>query len=113
MVDVNPLTLGLEVGGGGVLGFLTGYTAKKVVKIVALLIGAQLALFKFLETRGVLEVNWERLYTSAGNATTTAANATVNNGNGGSGRGIFESILSILPVGGGFAVGALVGFKRG
>jgi len=105
----------LEVGGGGVLGFLTGYTAKKVVKIVALLIGAQLALFKFLETRGVLDVNWGRLYTGAGNATDAAANATMNgtSGDGGSGGGIFESILSVLPVGGGFAVGALVGFKRG
>jgi len=115
MVELDPLSLGIEVGGGGVLGFLTGYAAKKVVKIVAILVGAQLALFKFLETRGVLEVNWERLYTGAGNATTTAANATMNNagGNGGSGGGIFESILSVLPVGGGFAVGALVGFKRG
>ena len=114
MVELDPLSLGVEVGGGGVLGFLTGYTAKKVVKVIAVLIGAQLALFKFLETRGVLEVNWERLYTGAGNATATAANATVGNGNsGGSNGGLFESIISVLPVGGGFAVGALAGFKRG
>jgi uncharacterized membrane protein (Fun14 family) len=114
MVELDPLSLGIEVGGGGVLGFLTGYAAKKIVKIVAVLIGAQLALFKFLETRGVLEVNWEHLYAGAGNATTTAANATMNNGgDSGSGGGLFESLLSVLPVGGGFAVGALVGFKRG
>jgi len=92
MVELDPLSLGLEVGGEGVLGFLTRYAAKKVVKVVAILVGAQLALFKFLETRGVLEVNWRRLYTGAGNATTAAANATV---------------------GGGFALGAFVGFKRG
>lgn len=116
MVELDPLSLGIEVGGGGVLGFLTGYAAKKVVKVVAILVGAQLAVFKFLETRGVLEVNWERLYTGAGNATTAAANATVGgneNPGEGAGGGLFESVLSALPVGGGFAVGAFVGFKRG
>jgi len=124
MVEIDPLSLGLEVGGGGILGFLTGYAAKKVVKIVAILIGAQLALFKFLETRGVLEVNWEVLYTGAANTTTAAANATMGgnaSGNAsnttsqaaGNGGGLFESFLSMLPVGGGFAAGALVGFKKG
>jgi uncharacterized membrane protein (Fun14 family) len=115
MVELDTLGLGLEVGGGGVLGFLTGYAAKKVVKIVAVLIGAQLALFKFLETRGVLEVNWERLYTGAGNATTAAANATVggNETSAQTNGSLFNSVLSAIPIGGGFAVGAFVGFKRG
>lgn len=125
MVDIDPLSLGLEVGGGGILGFLTGYAAKKVVKIVAILIGAQLALFKFLETRGVLEVNWEALYTGAANTTKAAANATMGGnqtGNatseaggsaGAAGGGLFESLLSTLPVGGSFAAGAFVGFKKG
>ena len=114
-MELDPLSLGIEVGGGGVLGFLTGYAAKKVVKVVAVLIGAQLALFKFLETRGVLEVNWERLYTGAGNATTAAANATVggNETSAQTNGGLFESILSAIPVGSGFALGAFVGFKRG
>jgi uncharacterized membrane protein (Fun14 family) len=129
MVELDPLSLGLEVGGGGILGFLTGYAAKKVVKIVAILIGAQLALFKFLETRGVLEVNWDALYTGAANTTRAAANATMGGGNAsgnatnatgnataetaGAGGGLFESLLSVLPVGGGFTAGALIGFKKG
>jgi uncharacterized membrane protein (Fun14 family) len=124
MVEIDPLSLGLEVGGGGILGFLTGYAAKKVVKVIAILIGAQLALFKFLETRGVLEVNWEALYTGAANTTRAAANATMGGnrtgnasnataGTAGNGGGLFESLLSALPVGGGFAAGALIGFKKG
>ncbi len=122
MVELDPMSLGLEVGGGGVLGFLTGYAAKKVVKVVAVLIGAQLALFKFLETRGVLEVNWEAMYTGASNTTRAAANATMGgnetgnataNGAEAAGGGLFESFLSMLPVGGGFAAGALIGFRRG
>jgi len=123
MVEIDALSLGLEVGGGGVLGFLTGYAAKKVVKVVAVLIGAQLALFKFLETRGVLDVNWDALYGGAANTTRAAANATVGgggnasnataNGANGAGGGLLESFLSALPVGGGFAAGALVGFKKG
>jgi uncharacterized membrane protein (Fun14 family) len=126
MVELDPLSLGLEVGGGGILGFLTGYAAKKVVKIVAILIGAQLALFKFLETRGVLDVHWEALYTGAANTTKAAANVTIGGnktgnatgnataeGAGAAGGGLFESFLSMLPVGGGFAAGALIGFKKG
>ncbi|MFP4188909.1 MAG: FUN14 domain-containing protein, partial [Halobacteriales archaeon] len=86
-------------------------------------IGAQLALFKFLETRGVLEVNWEALYTGAANTTTAAANATMGGNSTGNasnttsqaagGSGLFESLLSMLPVGGGFTAGALIGFKKG
>ena len=116
MIDINPLQLGLELGGGGTLGFITGYAAKKIVKVIAVIIGVQLALFKFLETRGVLEVHWKRLYSTASNATRSAANATVGNQTGEAtnpGGGILESFLSMLPVGGGFAAGVLVGFKMG
>jgi uncharacterized membrane protein (Fun14 family) len=123
MVELDPLQLGLEVGGGGALGFIAGFAVKKVVKVVAVLVGLQLALFKFLETRGVIEVHWRRLYSSAGNVTQTAANATIGGNetgnataettNGAGGAGLAESFLSVLPVGGAFATGAFIGFTTG
>lgn len=105
MVDLNPQQLGLEVGGGAVVGALIGFTAKKVAKIIAILIGIELALFKFLETRGVLDVNWDAIYTTAGN-TTEAATSTQP-------PGWAMSALSALPVSAGFTGGFLIGFKKG
>ncbi len=104
----NFAQLGLEVGGGAVLGFITGYAAKKVVKVVAVIIGLQLALFKFLETRGVMEVHWTRLYNSTANVTSAGAEQATEEGGG-----LLNSFLAMLPVGGGFAAGAAVGFKKG
>ncbi|MDY6779429.1 MAG: FUN14 domain-containing protein [Halobacteria archaeon] len=104
---LDPLQLGLEFGGGGVLGLLTGFAAKKVAKIIAFIIGAEIALLKFLETKGVLDVNWGALAGAAGNVT----QAGVEAGTGTS--GYLMSILSAIPVGGGFALGAFVGFKKG
>ncbi len=99
--------MGLEAGGGAVLGFITGYAAKKVVKVVAVLVGLQLALFAFLETRGVLTVHWERMYDTTGNVTSAGADHATE-----AGGSLFESFIAMLPVGGGFAAGAALGFQR-
>jgi len=41
MVDLNPQQLGLELGGGAVIGGVIGFAAKKVAKIIAVLVGIQ------------------------------------------------------------------------
>lgn len=111
-MEVDTAQLGMEIGGGGVLGFVTGYATKKIIKIIAVLIGAQLVLFKILETRGVIEVNWGSLYTGAGNMTAAASETSVS-GNASSNGILVDSLLSALPAGGGFVTGALLGFKYG
>lgn len=104
---VDFMGLGLEVGGGAVLGAVTGWAAKKVAKIIAFIIGVEIALFKFLETKGVLTVDWDALQGAAGNATNSTANQA------GQAAGWFQSILSVLPVGAGFTAGAFLGWKKG
>jgi uncharacterized membrane protein (Fun14 family) len=113
-MEVDTAQLGMEIGGGGVLGFVTGYATKKVIKIIAVLIGAQLVLFKILETRGVIEINWGSLYTGAGNMTAAASETSVSGNASSNGNGsLVDSLLSALPAGGGFVTGALLGFKYG
>jgi uncharacterized membrane protein (Fun14 family) len=46
--------LGLQMGGSALIGAIIGFTAKKVAKIIAVIIGLELVLFKFLESRGIL-----------------------------------------------------------
>jgi uncharacterized membrane protein (Fun14 family) len=105
---LNLQQMGLEVGTGGVIGGIIGYAAKKVAKIIAVLVGLQLALFKFLETRGILEVNWQALGGATQNATAGATNAAA-----GQPPSWIVSLLSALPVSAGFTGGFLVGFRRG
>ena len=105
MVDIGVQQVGLEIGGGALIGGIIGFAAKKIAKLIAIIVGLELALFKFLETRGILSVNWEAISGAAGNSTQTATSAQP--------PGWLTSLLSALPVSAGFAGGFLVGFKKG
>ena len=106
-LDFSLQQVGLEVGGGAVIGGVIGFAAKKIAKLIAVIIGLELALFKFLETRGVLQVNWEKITNASANATSTAQEG------GEASAGYLESIVSTLPVGAGFTGGFFVGFRKG
>ena len=108
MVELNPQQLGIEAGGGAVIGAIIGFAAKKIAKLIAVLVGLELALFKFLETRGVLEVNWAAITGSATEATEAAGGAA-----SGQPPSWLMSLFSALPVSAGFTGGFLVGFKKG
>jgi uncharacterized membrane protein (Fun14 family) len=97
--------MGLELGTGAVIGGIIGFAAKKIAKLIAVIVGLQLALFKFLETRGVLKVDWSAISGAAQNTTSTAAASQPPSW--------VSSLLSALPVSAGFTGGFLVGFKQG
>jgi uncharacterized membrane protein (Fun14 family) len=97
--------LGLEFGSGAVIGGIIGFAAKKIAKIIAVLVGLELALFKFLESRGILTVDWEKLTGGLVSATQDAATGAPPDWT--------MTILSTLSISGGFAGGFLVGFKKG
>jgi len=103
MVEEFLTQLGLEFGSGAVIGALIGFTAKKVAKIVAVIVGAELALFKFLESKGLIVVRWDEL---------TAGLLEAPNQFPATDRWI-EPILSSLSVGAGFTGGFYLGFRRG
>ncbi|MFC3476635.1 FUN14 domain-containing protein [Halobacterium litoreum] len=105
MVDVNLTSLGLEFGGGAGIGAIIGFAAKKVAKLIAVLVGLELALFKFLESRGIITVDWERLTAGMVDATQMGAN--------GAPPSWVNTLLSTLSVSAGFTGGFLLGFRRG
>lgn len=105
MVQIDFQQLGLEFGSGAVIGGIIGFAAKKVAKLIAIIIGLELALFKFLESRGILTVDWGAL--SAGLLGTAQDAAT------GAPPSWVMTILSTLSVSAGFTGGFLLGFKRG
>jgi uncharacterized membrane protein (Fun14 family) len=99
--------IGIEAGGGAIIGGVIGFAAKKIAKLIAVLIGLELALFKFLETRGVLDVNWNKITNASSNVTDAAQEG------GSAGAGYIDSLLSTLPVGAGFTGGFFLGFRKG
>lgn len=103
-LGIDVAQLGLDLGTGGAIGGVTGFAAKKVAKIVAVLVGLQLAAFKFLESRGVLTVDWAQLSAGLLSGAETAA---------GEPPSWMMSILSTLSISGGFAAGFMAGFKFG
>lgn len=103
MVDITFQQIGFEAGGGAVVGGVIGFAAKKIAKLIAIIIGVQLALFKFLETKGVLSVDWSAITGVASEGASEAPEA----------QGWLMSVLSTLPVSAGFTGGFLLGFKKG
>ncbi len=105
VADINVQQLGMELGSGAVIGGVIGFAAKKVAKLIAVIVGLELALFKFLESRQIIAVDWERLTAGAVKAGEAAASGTPPSW--------LMTFLSTLSVSAGFTGGFLLGFKRG
>ena len=105
MVAIDIQQLGLEFGGGAIVGGLIGFTLKKVAKAVAIIVGLELALFRFLESREILIVDWDRLTLGLVDVAESAAAGTPPSW--------VMTILSTLSISAGFTGGFLLGFKKG
>ncbi|MDF9746512.1 FUN14 domain-containing protein [Natrinema salsiterrestre] len=105
MIDLDPTTLGLEFGGGAAIGGLIGFATKKLAKLLAVIVGVQLMLFRYLESQGILIVDWNRLSAGLLKTQTRAQDAADISW--------LQSMISTLSIGAGFTGGFLVGFKRG
>lgn len=105
MIDaIDFQSLGMELGTGAVIGGIVGFATKKIAKVIAVIIGVELALFKFLESRGILTVDWDRLGATFLDAGRVAGETPPS---------WLQTILSTLSVSAGFTGGFFVGWRRG
>jgi uncharacterized membrane protein (Fun14 family) len=49
------------VGGGFLIGFITGYAIKKVVRLTAVIVGLFFAALAYLEYQRILKVDWHKV----------------------------------------------------
>ena len=63
------------LGGGFFVGILIGYALKKVIKLLAVIIGLFLAGLAYLQYHQIANVNWNKLQTVSEGAITTVSNA--------------------------------------
>jgi uncharacterized membrane protein (Fun14 family) len=66
------------LGGGFFVGVLIGYALKKVIKIVAVIVGLFLAGLAYLQYHQIANINWNKLQTVSEGALTTFSNTIIH-----------------------------------
>ncbi len=97
-------TLLMEVGFPAGLGFIIGYTLKKIAKIVLAIFGIFLLALYYLQMKGLITINTEKLTESLKNITTSGVQQFS--------RIIDFMISGVLPAGS-FVAGLALGLKKG
>jgi uncharacterized membrane protein (Fun14 family) len=99
----NFMPLLTTVGFGGITGFLVGIAIRYVIKILAIIAGLFLAALMYLQSQGILNVNWGKLQTMSQpvlSAVTNNLNSTAT-GHGtaaAAAPNIIHSNLAFLPI---------------
>jgi len=98
---LTPLVF--QLGAGGIAGFIVGYAFKKLLKLLAIIVGLFVAALIYLAYAGIIEVHFDKLAEAISGLLGKAGQAT----------GLLVAIISFLPFAGSFAAGLLIGWKMG
>lgn len=122
--SITPL-LG-TVGFGGVAGFLVGFALKKIIKILSIIAGVFFAAVMYLQSQGILNINWEKLQTVSEPIISILTNNITSTTAGGIGLQTVQPISSSLsflptaitanmglPLTGSAAMGFTIGMMKG
>ena len=112
----NFVSTGATIGGGFFIGVLIGYALKKVVKLVAVVVGLFFAGIAYLQYEGVVTVNWSKLQAASQNTVSTIANATTQIPGFGSDHHTAAALVMTsvgIPLTGSLSMGIAIGFMKG
>jgi uncharacterized membrane protein (Fun14 family) len=109
------------LGGGFFIGILIGYALKKVIKLLAVIVGLFLAGLAYLQYHQIASINWNRLQTVSEGAITTLSNALTQitgvNGDSSDVHAAAASSLAMtsfgIPLTGSMSAGFTIGFIKG
>ena len=74
----NISSYATTIGGGFFIGILIGYALKKVIKLLAVIVGLFLAGLAYLQYHQIANINWNKLQTVLSEGTiTTLSNAII------------------------------------
>src|SRR2546423_11242024 len=94
-IESNIMPFVSTIGFGGIVGFLIGFTIKRIMKILAIIAGVFFAALLYLESQHIVNVNWDKLQTiSNGVLSTIGTTAATTNATSIGGVGL--SIPSVL-----------------
>ncbi len=107
------------LGGGFFLGVLIGYALKKVIKLLAIIVGLFLAGLAYLQYHQVANINWNKLQAVSESGITTLSNAIIQMPAFGytSDQTATASSLAMtsfgIPLTGSMSAGFTIGFMKG
>jgi uncharacterized membrane protein (Fun14 family) len=108
-LDIGNLdSIAASTGGGFTGRLLLGYALKKVVKIIAVVVGLFIAGLAYLQYQQIASVNWDKIEDTI----STIANATTNTLDEYNIESLTTTTLGI-PLTGGISAGFAVGFMKG
>lgn len=104
------------IGGGFFGGILIGYALKKIIKIVAIIIGFFLAALAYLQYQQIANINWDKLQAISEDTLTILANATQQIPGFDSIENTSVELIKTnlgISLTGSLAIGFTIGFMRG
>jgi uncharacterized membrane protein (Fun14 family) len=96
----------VSLGFGGTAGLVVGYAAKKITKLVAVVLGLLFILLQVLVYNDLITVNWSGVQHTAQQVWTDPHGVTLADR-------LWGILTANLPFGGGFVTGFALGFKLG
>ena len=112
-------TTAATLGDGFFVGILIGYALKKIIKIVAVIVGLFLAGIAYLQYHHqIANINWNKLQTVSEGTITTLSNAIIQIQSSGDGHAAAtSSSLAMtsfgIPLTGSMSAGFAIGFIKG
>jgi uncharacterized membrane protein (Fun14 family) len=111
------------MGGGFIVGIVIGYAVKKIIKILAVIVGLFLAGLAYLQYHHIANINWNKLQTVSEGAITTLSNAIImqipgisgiNSGDSSHATASSLAMTSFgIPFTGSMSAGFTIGFIKG
>jgi uncharacterized membrane protein (Fun14 family) len=109
IMDNNTLTpFAASIGGGFLGGLLLGYALKKVVKLIAVVVGLFIAGLAYLQYQQLASINWDKIEGSMMGLTSSTTNILNENS--------FTTMMMSnfgIPLTSSMASGFTVGFLKG
>ena len=99
-MEFNINAMVSDVGVGGIVGFVTGYALKKLMKLAMAIIGAYVLSLFYLQQKGVITISTDKLFNLTGNLTQQVIS-------------LGQKVMGILPGTSAFVAGFYIGFKKG
>jgi uncharacterized membrane protein (Fun14 family) len=102
------------LGGSFLAGLLIGYALKKVVKLIAVVVGLFLAGLAYLQYQQIVVISWNKIPRLSQNAVSALANATAQIPGFSSDHTAALMMTNLgIPLTGSMAMGFAVGFMKG
>ena len=106
-------SVGVTIGGGFFAGIIIGYALKKVVKVVAVVVGLFFAGLAYLQYQQIIDIKWVKLQAVSQTTLATLANATTQIPGFSSGDHASAGSNLGIPLTGSMSMGFAVGFMKG